>query len=85
MARLPLHDPAEESSPETRAVLDGAEELLGFISNFALTVLLHTPELAKWLLPMFAAIQRGGSDAILDPRIKELAIVKVSTLNECAY
>ena len=34
---------------------------------------------------MIAAIQRGGPDAELDPRIKELAILKTSTLNQCFF
>ncbi len=71
-------------SEETTRIFAGARELLAFVSSFARTAA-HVPALARWMIPMIAAIQRGGPDAELDPRIKELAILKTSTLNACFF
>lgn len=83
MARLPIVRD-DEATPEVRAVYDGATGLLAFVSNLTRTFA-HAPELAKWVVPMIAAIQRGGPDSMLDPRIKELAIIRTSTINECFF
>jgi hypothetical protein len=73
-----------EADREVSRIFDGARELLAFISSFARTAA-HAPSLARWVVPMIASIQRGGPDAALDPRIKELAILKTSTLNRCFF
>ncbi len=73
-----------DADDDVSSIFDGARELLAFVSNFARTAA-HAPSLARWVVPMIAAIQRGGSDAALDPRIKELAILKTSTLNRCFF
>lgn len=83
MARLPIVSD-DEAKPEARAIYDGASELLAFVSN-ATRTLANAPAIAKWIIPMIAAIQRGGPDAMLDPRVKELAIIRTSTLNQCHF
>ena len=70
--------------PDVERMFEGARELLAFVSNFTRTAA-HAPAVARWTIPMIAAIQRGGPDAALDPRIKELAILKTSTLNACFF
>jgi hypothetical protein len=72
------------ASPEVLSIFEGAEELLAFVSNFARTAV-RVPLIARWLIPMIASIQRGGSDAALDLRIKELAILRTSTRNKCFF
>jgi len=72
------------ATPEVESIFRGAEDLLAFVSNFARTAA-HAPSVARWLIPMIASIQRGGSDAALDPRIKELAILRTSTRNRCFF
>jgi alkylhydroperoxidase family enzyme len=81
--RVPIIEDAD-ASPQARRLFDGARELLAFVSNFARTAG-HAPSVARWVIPMIAAIQRGGPDAELDPRVKELAILKTSTLNQCFF
>ena len=73
-----------EASSEVVRIFAGAEELLAFVSNFTRTAA-HAPGIARWAIPMIASIQRGGSDAALDPRIKELAILRTSTRNRCFF
>ncbi|MGH2828092.1 MAG: hypothetical protein ACRDKF_14110 [Actinomycetota bacterium] len=74
----------EEAPPEVQAIFRGATDLLAFVSNFTRTAA-HVPAVARWVVPMIASIQRGGSDAALDPRIKELAILRTSTRNRCFF
>jgi hypothetical protein len=73
-----------DAGPGAQAIFDGARELLAFVSNFTRTAS-RVPSVARWVVPMIAAIQRGGPDAALDPRVKELAILKTSTLNQCFF
>jgi hypothetical protein len=82
-SRVPIVEDAE-ASPEVESIFRGATELLAFVSNFARTAV-HVPTLGRWVIPMIASIQRGGSDAALDPRIKELAILRTSTRNRCFF
>jgi hypothetical protein len=81
--RVPTIDDGDATS-EVSAIFAGAQELLAFVSNFARTIT-YAPGIARWAIPMIAAIQRGGSDAALDPRIKELAILRTSTRNRCFF
>lgn len=83
MARLPIIEDDDVTAAIT-AVFAGAEQLLAFVSN-ATRTFAHVPPLALWVIPMIASIQRGGTDATLDPRVKELAVIKTSTINECYF
>ena len=80
--RVPVIEASADD--EIGRIFDGAEELLAFVSNFARTIA-HEPSIARWAIPMIASIQRGGSDAALDPRLKELVILKTSTRNRCFF
>ncbi len=84
MARLPLIQDEDVTDEATLNLFSGARELLAWTSYFARTAA-YAPHMARWWIPMIAAIQRGGEGANLDPRIKELAVLKTSTLNECAF
>jgi hypothetical protein len=80
--RVPIVE--DHGAPEVQSIFRGATDLLAFVSNFARTAA-HVPSLARWLIPMIASIQRGGSDAALDLRVKELAILRTSTRNRCFF
>lgn len=83
MARIaPITD--AQASGEVQAVFEGARQLLGRVSNLFRT-LAHSPSEAKWLLPFLVTAQREGPGTVLDPRLRELAIVKTSLLNGCRY
>lgn len=83
MARLPMIE-IDEAPPEVAVFFDGARELLAWTSYFTRTAG-YAPGMARWWVPMIGAIQRGGEEANLSPRLKELAVLKTSTLNECAF
>jgi alkylhydroperoxidase family enzyme len=82
--RVPIVRDEPDLAPDVARIFSGATDLLAFTSNFARTIA-HVPELARWLIPMIASIQRGGPDAALDPRVKELAILRTSTRNRCYF
>ena len=87
MTELPARiAPIEDNvaTSEMARIFAGAADLLAFVSNFVRTAA-HVPSLARWLIPMIASVQRGGSDAELDPRIKELAILRTSMRNRCFF
>jgi AhpD family alkylhydroperoxidase len=73
-----------QAPPEVQVFFDGARDLLTWCSYFTRTAA-YAPNMARWWVPMIAAIQRGGQEANLDPRLKELAVLKTSTLNQCAF
>jgi len=83
MARLPIIE-GDDVPAEIQSVFAGAEQLLAFVSN-ATRTFAHFPEFARWAIPMIASIQRGGADAMLEPRVKELAVIKTSTINDCFF
>jgi alkylhydroperoxidase family enzyme len=74
----------EEASPEVAEIFNGATQLLGRTANF-LRTMAHSPGVAKWLLPFVVALQREGAGSVLDLATKELAIIKTSLINACAY
>ena len=80
---MPLVEDAEASAGVQR-IFAGAAELLAFVSNFARTAA-HAPSVVRWVIPMIASIQRGGPDCTLDLRVKELAILRTSTRNQCFF
>ena len=83
-ARVPIVPDGPELPEEVARIFAGAREPLAFVPN-ATRTMARAPALARWAIPMIAAIQRGGPDAALDPRVKELAILKTSTLNACFF
>lgn len=84
MARMALIQDEDDTDEAVLTLFHGARELLAWTSYFARTAA-YAPHMARWWIPMIAAIQRGGEGANLEPRIKELVVLKTSTLNECAF
>jgi hypothetical protein len=70
-----------ESPAELQPVFAGIEQAFGVIPNLLRTVA-RRPEFVMPLAMLLGAIR--GSD-VVDARTKELAILTVSTLNECHY
>jgi len=83
MARIPyLSD--DDLTDDQRAVLDARREVFGRVSAFQRMVT-RTPKVAQWFLPFGLTLQRGDTGALLDTRTKELAVIKTSLLNACAF
>jgi uncharacterized peroxidase-related enzyme len=83
LARIPyLSD--DDLTPDQRAVLDARHEVFGRNSAFQ-RIVTRTPKVARWFLPFVFSLQRGGAGGLLDGRTKEIAVLKTSMLNACAF
>jgi hypothetical protein len=40
---------------------------------------------ARWLLPFIAAVRQPKAGAVSDVRLRNLAVLKTSTINGCRY
>jgi alkylhydroperoxidase family enzyme len=74
----------EEATGVVRDLFAASVEVLGRVANL-LRILAHSPGLAKWFLPLVAAIRQPHAGAVSPARLRNLAILKTSTLNGCRY
>ncbi len=76
--------PTEEGRGEAAALFEGVTRLLGRVAN-SFRVMAHQPYVAKMILPLTVALMREGLGTTLPTKIKEMAVIKTSHLNGCAY
>ena len=74
----------DEATGLAREVFEASNTLLGRTANL-LRVLAHSPEIARWFLPLVAAIRQPNAGATTDARLRNLAVLKTSTINACFY
>jgi len=74
----------EEASPEVRAIFDGSRGMINRVANLIRTVA-HSPHQARCLLALMLIVQPDTEGTDLDPRLRELAILKTSKVNGCRY
>jgi alkylhydroperoxidase family enzyme len=74
----------EEAAGMIKEIFDSSNKLLGRTANL-LRILAHSPYLARWFLPFVAAVRQPHAGAISDVRLRNLAVLKTSTLNGCHY
>jgi uncharacterized peroxidase-related enzyme len=79
MARLPYLDP-NNASPEQKEILGKVTQKSGKIANIW-TLWAHSPQTLDAFLPFNKSLAKGT----LDPKLRELAYVKTSLINDCAY
>jgi hypothetical protein len=48
-------------------------------------ILAHSPHLTKWYLGFVAAVRQPDAGALSDVRLRNLAVLKTSTVNGCRY
>jgi uncharacterized peroxidase-related enzyme len=82
MSRLPAISDAD-ASPLVKEIFAGARDCLGWVSNCTRTVA-HSPWVAEWWVPFVAAVEKEGGGK-LGGRYKQLAVLKTSSINACAY
>ena len=58
--------------------------MLGRTANL-LRILSHSPHVARWILPFIAAVRQPNAGAVSDVRLRNLAVLKTSTINGCKY
>lgn len=74
----------EEAAGTIKEIFDSSNKLLGRTANL-LRVLAHSPYLARWFLPFVAAVRQPDAGAVSHVRLRNLAVLKTSTLNGCRY
>ncbi|MEK6711396.1 MAG: hypothetical protein AABZ64_12545 [Nitrospinota bacterium] len=83
MKRVSLIEPGEADGA-TAHLYAAVAQMLGRVPH-SYRALAHTPHVARVMLPLNAVLQREGAGSLLSSRIKEVAIIKTSRLNGCAY
>jgi alkylhydroperoxidase family enzyme len=74
----------EEASGPTQELFEASNRMLGRIANLQ-RILAHSPHVARWFLPLVAAVRQPRAGAVSEVRLRNLAVLKTSTLNGCRY
>ena len=74
----------DEATGPVKDVFDASNKLLGRTANL-LRILAHSPYLARWFLPLVAAVRQPTAGAVTPARLRNLAVLKTSTINGCRY
>ena len=83
--RLPGLSDQEATTGVAKATLDGSTKLLGRSSNLLRILSAHTPYLARWFIGFVAAVRQPNVGAVSDVKLRNLATIKTSMVNECKY
>ncbi|MGW8182434.1 MAG: hypothetical protein ACWGMT_00590 [Burkholderiales bacterium] len=83
MPRVPIIDPLTATG-ETARFFEASTQFRGRVPNSA-RVWGHIPHIAKFQLLAGVGIQREGGGGVLSCRLKEMAVLKTSHVNGCAY
>ena len=74
----------EEAAGAARDLFEASNRMLGRTANLQ-RILAHSPLVARWFLPLIAAIRQPRAGAVSDVRLRNLAVLKTSTINGCRY
>ncbi len=74
----------EEATGPAKDLFEASNKMLGRTANL-MRILAHSPYLARWTLPFIAAVRQPNAGAVSDVRLRNLAVLKTSALNECKY
>ena len=74
----------EEATGSVKDFFDASTEMLGRLSNLN-RIIAHSPGIARWWIPFVAAIRQPDAGAVSDVRLRNLAVLKTSTVNGCHY
>lgn len=74
----------EEATGLAKEIFSSSNQLLGRTANLV-RILAHSPYLARWFLPFVAAVRQPNAGAVSDVRLRNLAVLKTSTVNDCHY
>jgi alkylhydroperoxidase family enzyme len=73
-----------EATGPVKDLFDASNQLLGRTANL-LRILAHSPYLARWFLPLVAAVRQPNAGAVSAARLRNLAVLKTSVINGCRY
>ena len=74
----------DEAAGPVKDLFDASTKVLGRTANL-LRILAHSPYLARWFLPLVAAVRQPSAGAVTPARLRNLAVLKTSTINGCRY
>jgi alkylhydroperoxidase family enzyme len=74
----------EEATGAAKDLFKASNRMLGRVANLQ-RILAHSPYVARWLLPFIAAVRQPRAGAVSDVRLRNLAVLKTSTINGCHY
>ncbi|MBY0266602.1 MAG: hypothetical protein K2W84_09340 [Burkholderiales bacterium] len=74
----------EEATGPAKDLFEASNRMLGRTANL-MRIMAHSPYLARWMLPFIAAVRQPNAGAVSDVRLRNLAVLKTSTLNGCKY
>ena len=75
----------EEASGVAAEIIEASNLLLGRTSNLVRILSAHSPLLARWFLGLVAAVRQPNLGAVSDVRLRNLATIKTSMVNQCNY
>lgn len=74
----------EEATGPAKELFEASNRVLGRTANL-LRILAHSPRVARWFLPFVAAVRQPVAGAVSEVRLRNLAVLKTSTINSCRY
>jgi alkylhydroperoxidase family enzyme len=74
----------EEATGPVKDMFEASNKLLGRTANLS-RILAHSPYVARWFLPLVAAVRQPNAGAVTPARLRNLAVLKTSTINGCRY
>ena len=74
----------EEATGPAKELFEASNRMLGRVANLQ-RILAHSPHVARWFLPLVAAVRQPMAGAVSDVRLRNLAVLKTSILNGCRY
>lgn len=74
----------EEATGPAKELFEASNQMLGRTANL-MRILAHSPYLARWTLPFIASVRQPNAGAVSDVRLRNLAVLKTSTVNGCKY
>ena len=74
----------DEATGPVKELFEASNRMLGRVANLQ-RILAHSPHLARWFLPLVAAVRQPQAGAVSAVRLRNLAVLKTSTVNGCRY
>jgi hypothetical protein len=74
----------DEAVGPAKDLFEASNVMLGRTANLQ-RILSHSPLVARWFLPLIAAVRQPAAGAVSDVRLRNLSCLKTSTLNNCNY
>jgi hypothetical protein len=74
----------DEAIGPVKELFDASNQMLGRTANLQ-RILAHSPYVARWFLPLIAAVRQPTAGAVSPARLRNLAVLKTSVINGCRY